>query len=349
MPISGRHGRSRFTFFTRLTIILTVGFIVVSGCASTRRAQFTEEEKEIRRLEQLLLLTRDELEDREQIAAERASRVAELESQLALANARLEAASLESESTVGGLEAELASLTADFERLTRALDAAAAQADAAEARATDAEFRLERALNPPETVPTEEERAAERAAALALQTARSSGEYTRVRQIGFVEDRRLTERLDLGASGLAVDSSSPTPTLYDPGILYSASRIYLTVSDPLEEPQLQLTIQYVSETTPLFSETSFISIEGSDPLDPVDPIIFSGNPVRETDGQYLREAFTLNVDQRLLSRISRMLSFGTFTSSFVGRGGRETHTPTSGELDAMSRVLFAFIDLGGFR
>lgn len=360
MPCSGS-GLGLILMLRGRTLTRTIGALVgctiaVAGCASMRGTEWTEEQKEILRLEQLLSLTRDELSQRNDTIGNREAEIAQLEERIAnLSESIEEAAESAAQSDtaareeINRLETELASLQADFDRLSRALDTAAAEAEAARQATAEAELRLELALNPPEVAPSDEERAAERAAAEALEQARRSGEYQTVRRLGFTRDSRLTNRLNLADSGLAVDSTGAVPVIFDPGFSYAASRIFLTVADPLDQPSLGITIQYVSDTTPLFAQTSFISIEGSDPLDPVDPIIFSGNPVRQTDGRYLRESFSREVDRDLLTRISRMLATGSFSSTFVGPGGRETHEPSQAERDAMSRMLFVFIDLGGFR
>jgi hypothetical protein len=160
----------------------------------------------------------------------------------------------------------------------------------------------------------------------------------------------MAARLAVAGSGLSVDSSGADPLLYDESLSFDSSLVYLTISDPAgRSPQLILTVQYVSELRPLYTQTAFISIEGSDPIDPVDPVVFTGGPIRETDGARVREAFSREVDRQLLSQISRMLQSGRFTSTFVGTVGRDTHRPTAAEREAMSRVLFAYIDLGGYR
>jgi len=327
---------------------------ILTGCVT--RSDLDAAQEEILGLEQSLQASQAELAQRQADLEASEEEVAVLEENIAELNRELLAAESDAEEAdaarrdeIAALESELVSLQVDFDRLSRALDAAAVAADEQRIRAEEAERRLDLALNPPEIVPSEEQIAAERAAKRALEEARAGGDYQRIPAIGFTMDERLTRRLDLASSGLAVDSTGAVPVLYDPGLSYRDSAIYLTVDDPLGQPVLRLTVQYVSETSPLHAQTSFISIEGSDPLDPVDPIVFSSNPVRETDGRYLREAFSVPVDRSLLNRVSRMLSSGTFSSTFVGSAERETHVPGRSERNAMSRVLFAFLDLGGYR
>ena len=176
------------------------------------------------------------------------------------------------------------------------------------------------------------------------------GGFRQVDNLGFQSDSRLGSRLAVAGSGFAVDSTGEEPVLFDTELSFDSSLIYLTITDPASRDlRLILTVQYVSDVRPLYAQTAFISIEGNDPIDPVDPVIFTGSPQRESDGVRVREAFSREVDRALLHRISGMLSSSSFTSTFVGTVGKESHRPTMAERAAMSRVLFAYIDLGGYR
>jgi hypothetical protein len=105
----------------------------------------------------------------------------------------------------------------------------------------------------------------------------------------------------------------------------------------------------VSDVEPLYLRTAFITIEGGDPIDPIDPIVLSGEPERLTDGVRLLEALTMNADRDLIERLSAMISSSRFRVTFIGMNQQLTHQPSVAERAAMSNMLFAFIDLGGVR
>jgi hypothetical protein len=355
--------------------------VLVSGCGTLGRStKWSEEEKEILRLEQLLLLTSDELAAREsQIVALRedivvlersigdteADILALLEQEAIATEARAER-----DEEIAALKSERDSLLMDLARLSNAAEVAASQAAAAQVEAQEAadaaaqaQARLAEQIQETEelasrvAVQAEREKADSEAAATvaanreALADAIDGlGGFRPVETLGFTTDARMGARLAVAGSGLAVDTSGDAPVLYDQSLQFDSSLVYLTITDPAgNDPVLTLTVQYVSDERPLYTRTAFISIEGHDPIDPIDPVIFTGTPERKTDGERVLESFSRSVDRQLLAQISRMLSSENFASTFVGTVGRDSHEPSSAEREALSRVLFAFIDLGGFR
>jgi hypothetical protein len=140
------------------------------------------------------------------------------------------------------------------------------------------------------------------------------------------------------------------PELYDTRLEYDQTMVYLSVVDPEgRRPHLRLTAQHVSDTGPIALRTAFISIEGGDPIDPIDPIVLLAPATRQTDGVLYREALDTTADRALLDRLTTMISSTRFQVTFVGESGQYTHRPTVAERAAMSNILFAFIDLGGLR
>lgn len=331
----------------RLVALVIALVIILSGCATRRNSvEWSEEDREILRLDQLLRLTRDELSRQESLNSELRSEVTELEARVAELEMEIQTLAVEATATttnrdeeIEALRAEREALLLDLERLSNAAEVAAAQAAEAEEEAAEA-----RALEGTSEAAEESAREALREALDGL------GGFRRISTLGPQSDERLAARLAVSGSGLSVDSSDEDPVLYDSSLNFDTSLVYLTIVDPESPaPTLVLTVQYVSDIRPLYAQTAFIGIEGSDPVDPVDPIIFTGSPQRETDGVRVREAFSREVDRRLLRRLSAMLSASGFSSTFVGSVGRASFRPTATEREAMSRVLFAFIDLGGFR
>lgn len=315
---------------------------------------WSDEDKELHRLEVELRLTRDELQVRDEQNSELKEQVAALqetvhglEEELRELRLQITTAGDEGAAEIELLKSERQALLLDMERLASAAEIAAAQA--AQAMAAQAEAaRIEAATSEAGSVEVARIASADQTA---LANALGGlGGFQRVEDLGFQSDSRLGSRLAVTGSGLAVDSTDEEPILFDADLSFDSSLIYLTITDPAgRDPRLVLTVQYVSDVRPLYTQTAFISIQGNDPIDPIDPVIFTGSPVRETDGVRIREAFSREVDRRLLNRISAMLSSSTFTSTFVGTVGRESHRPSTAERAAMSRVLFAYIDLGGYR
>ena len=302
----------------------------------------TGEQHEIRRLEAELRDAAVELDaqagEREALRAtvtDLTETVASLREEIRRLESQLETVADAQDAEVSSLRAEREALLLDLARISNAAEIAASQAAARSGPG---------AIRGSSRDATDDSTAA-RALAEALA---GLGGFREVPEFGYRADRRLTTRLAAAGTGLAVDSSSDLPVLFDTALDYTGSLIYLSVLDPAgPDPRLLLTTQYVSDVRPLYAQTAFISALGGDPVDPLEPIVFTGSPVRETDGTRLREAFTREVDRALLNRLSAMLSARGFSGTFVGTTGQEAHHPTLVEREAMSRVLFAFIDLGG--
>lgn len=174
------------------------------------------------------------------------------------------------------------------------------------------------------------------------------GGFTRIRNLGLRNDARALARLSIESPGIAVDTSGALPILHDSRLEYEQTLLYLTITNP-QRPSLQLNAQYTTDRNPLFLRTAFITIQGSDPVDPIDPIVLAAEPSRETNGVILREAITVQADRALINRLSAMISSDSFVVTFVGVDRRITHVPTVAERSALSNMLFAFIDLGGVR
>ncbi|MCK4515329.1 MAG: hypothetical protein KAU31_08730, partial [Spirochaetaceae bacterium] len=248
---------------------------------------WSDEEKEIHRLEVELRLTRDELQVRDERSSELEEQVSTL--QEAIPGLQGDIRELQLQASTGAdehaaeielLQSERQALLLDLERLANAAEIAAAQA----AQAMTA--RSETAAEP--TSATNQTALANAMGGL--------GGFRRVEDLGFQSDSRLGSRLAVTGSGLAVDSAGEDPVLFDADLSFDSSLIYLTITDPAgRDPRLVLTVQYVSDVRPLYTQTAFISIQGNDPIDPIDPVIFTGSPVRETDGVRIREAFSREV------------------------------------------------------
>ncbi len=177
----------------------------------------------------------------------------------------------------------------------------------------------------------------------------AAGAFSRVRTIGLQNDPVAARRLSGAAPGIGVDTDD-VPVLYDSRLEYDRTMIYLTVVDPeSRRPRLRLTVQFVSDAAPIALESAVISTEGGDPIDPIDPVVLTGSPIRQTDGKLLREALVTNTDRDLLDRLSTMISSSRIQVTFVGDLAQHTHRPSVAERAAMSNILFAFIDLGGLR
>ncbi len=174
------------------------------------------------------------------------------------------------------------------------------------------------------------------------------GGFTRVSSLGLRDDVRARSRLAIASPGIGVDSTFSTPVLHDTRLDYEETILYLTIIDPQgRRPRLELTAQYTTEIEPLYLRTAFVTIDGGDPVDPIDPIVLAGEPVRQTDGTVLREAIAVDADRSLVSRLSTMVSSDQFRVTYVGLNRQITHQPSVAERAALSNILFAFIDLGG--
>ena len=174
--------------------------------------------------------------------------------------------------------------------------------------------------------------------------------FARVSSLGLQDDARARARLAIAAPGIGVDSSRATPVLHDTRLEYDSTILYLTIIDPQgRRPRLELTAQYATDVEPLYLRTAFVTIDGGDPIDPVDPIVLAGETIRQTDGTILREAITIDADRSLVNRLSSMVSSDQFRVTYVGLNRQITHQPSVAERAALSNILFAYIDLGGLR
>jgi hypothetical protein len=313
----------------------------------------TQEELELARLEDDLRTANNQLEATDAETQELRQTVDDLQQATVTLQNQLETALAARDAEIVSLKAEQEALLIDLERLSIAAEVAAAHAATAQTAAETVVASAQTGIASVRTDAANSEDAARSNGVIqgALTDALGGlGGFRRVDDLGFRSDSRMGARLAVAGSGLAVDSTGDEPILFDTALSFDSSLIYLTIADPASRnPRLILTVQYVSDVRPLYAQTAFISIEGNDPIDPVDPVIFTGSPDRETDGVRIREAFSRDVDRSLLNRISRMLSSSSFAGTFVGTVGRESHRPTLAERAALSRVLFAYIDLGGYQ
>ncbi|MEE8441550.1 MAG: hypothetical protein V3S41_07505, partial [Spirochaetia bacterium] len=310
----------------------------------------SEEQQEVLRLEEQLQLIRGELEAQSATSAELRTRLSAL--QQTVVEMEVEIAVLQEQAAIaaGGHEDEIKSLKSEREALLLDLERLAGAAEIAAAQAAQALAALSETVASPSDGESSPTGSASASQAALIDALGGLGGFRRVEELGFQGDSRLASRLAVTGSGLAVDSTGEEPLLFDAGLSFDSSLVYLTITDPAgRDPGLVLTVQYVSDLRPLYAQTAFISIQGNDPIDPIDPVIFTRSPERETDGVRIREAFSREVDRQLLNRISVMLTSSGFTTTFVGTAGRESYRPTVAERAAISRVLFAYIDLGGYR
>lgn len=303
-------------------ILAVFAAFAVAGC---RTVPVDEHQAVVEQLEvtsSQLALTEQRLARREERIKALNTDVATLEDDLELALrqlGQLREDRLDMQETISGLETELA--------------------------------RLQNAMRRADEAPATPERAAgnEPQDALAAALAGTGG-FQRVRRIGFQNDPRATARFAGATPGIAVDTEHDAPILYDSRLDYENTLAYLTIVDPEgRHPRLRLTTQYTTSVQPAYVRTAFMTVEGGDPVDPVDPIVLSGEPIRQTDGTLLREALTTNADRTLVDRLAAMISSGRLRVTFVGANGQHTHRPSVAERAALSNILFAFIDLGGVR
>jgi hypothetical protein len=172
------------------------------------------------------------------------------------------------------------------------------------------------------------------------------GGFLPVATVGLENEPRVAARFAARAPGIAADRVLGVPRLFDARPDYEETLTYLTIIDPAgTRPRLRLTSQYISSLAPLYLRTVFISIEGVDPVDPIDPIVLAGDASRQTDGEVVREALSVEADDDLVNRLSQMLSSARFSVTFVGIAGQQTYSPSVAERSAMSNILFAYFDL----
>lgn len=331
-----------------LLVPILIG-LLATGCRTVPQAEYDALEEELEavsgELENALESAEERAQRRENQIAALEEQVAELERQLAREEA--DAASLSEDLELAlqqlgtlreerlDLQEELLELTAELERLH---DAAAggrsARGDAGTAESAG--------VRTPES--------GARTAPDALGAAfRGADGFDRVRDLGLRNDPRATARFAQAAPGIGVDTAEGVPLLYDARLDYEETLVYLAIADPEGRPRLRLTAQHLSEVEPLYLQTAFITIEGGDPVDPLDPIVLSGTPVRETDGTTVREALVMTARGDMLDRLSTMIGSRRFTVTFLGSDEQITHRPSVAERAAMSNMLFAYLDLRGER
>lgn len=301
--------------------------VTLSGCRTVPQEEFDVAIEEVERLSEEVV-ARDRqiqaLEDRitelEEEIEEHRLEESVLRDDLALALRRLG----ETREQRFALEAEIDALSTELARAQRAAEPVPVrQPDASEP------------ISPPDA----------RATALG-----GGGGFTRVTNVGFRNDPRAASRLSAAAPGIGVDTEAGVQVLYDSRIDYEATAIYLAIVDPEgRSPRLRVTTQYTTDDEPIYLRSAIVTIEGADPIDPIDPIVLSGEVVRETDGELLREALLIDADRTLIDRLTNMVSSNSFQVTFIGLDEQLTHRPTVAERAAMANILFAFIDLGGVR
>lgn len=173
--------------------------------------------------------------------------------------------------------------------------------------------------------------------------------FERVSYLGLRNDPRAVQRLASSAPGVGVDTTRVPPVMFDTRLSLDQTGVYLTIVDPAHEPQLVLTVQYVDTGTPLWLHTALITVEGGDPVDPIEPLFLEGEPIRQTDGRLLSEALAKPADQSATARLTAMLSSQHLVLTLLGDGAPVSYRPSVSERAAMSNMIHAFIDLDGFR
>ncbi len=174
-------------------------------------------------------------------------------------------------------------------------------------------------------------------------------QFERVPYLGLRNDPREAQRLASSAPGVGVDTTHRLPIMFDTRLSLDQTGVYLTIVDPEHEPRLVLTVQYVDTDTPLWLHTALITTEGGDPVDPIEPFVFEGESIRQTDGRLLREALVKVTDASATTRLTSMLSSQHLLLMLLGEGDPVSYRPSVSERAAMSNMIYAFIDLGGFR
>jgi TolA-binding protein len=325
-----------------LIVAAILVLVALGGCSTVPLDDHQAALDEIDRLD-------DELEDARGTIADRDDRIAALREEVAsltdaLERERADAAGIRGDLDValrqlGTLREDRLDLRDELDDLETEIERLRSTAIASQ-RAAEAVDAAERASRPTERTPQD-----------AFGAAADGGDgFSRVRSLGFQNDPRAAARLSAAAPGVGVDTDSGVPVLYDSRLDYDDTLAYLSIVDPEgRRPRLHITAQYVTDTDPLYLRTALITIEGGDPVDPVDPIVISGEPERETDGRRLLEALSVSADRGLIDRLSAMISSSRFRVTFVGMNDQHTYQPSVAERTAMSNMLFAFIDLGGVR
>lgn len=321
-------------------VLIIVGILVsLAACQSVPLTEHQETLAAVDQLQTQLESTREQLSQRDE-------RISTLEADVAALQSRLTQSESDTSAAKDDLDValqQLGSLRENRLDLQEQLDAQQAELD----RLRTTAIAAQRAEEATAAAASTTDIAAPNAMAAALA---GGGGFTRVDHLGFRNDPRAAARLAAAAPGVGVDTDTATPILYDSRVDYAQTGVYLAIIDPEgRRPRLQLTAQYATDIEPIYLRTAFITIEGGDPVDPIDPIVLAGEPARQTDGASLREALSMNADNDLIERLSTMISSSRFRVTFVGMTDQYTHRPSVAERAAMSNMLFAFIDLGGVR
>ena len=174
----------------------------------------------------------------------------------------------------------------------------------------------------------------------------ATGTFVTITRAGYHADPRAAGRLAAWSPGIAVDTAGPVPILFDTRHRYNTTMAHLTIEDPQgRSPQLVLTVQHVSERSPLLLHTAVLTVEGGDPVDPIEPIVLSGEGRRETDGRLFIESLRLAADAPVARRLAAMISSPRLVLTFVGTLGERIYRPPVSERAAMANIIFAFMDL----
>ena len=310
-----------------MRLLSAVGLVVVAGCATVPQAQFDAAEQRIAELEERLSTNERDREELVSQLLDANDTIARMESDLDSVGADLSLALAQ----LGGLREERVEL---LERIGSLEDEAVALRVAAEIE------------SPPEDSVSFARSPQER---LAEALSGSDG-FRRVDRIGLQNDPRLAARFANAAPGVAADTVAGIPLLFDIRLDYRQTLVFLTIHDPAGgSPELRVNVQYVSDREPLLIRAAVLTIEGIDPVAPIEPIVLSDRVIRETDGTILREAFVLPADRSVVDRLATVLAGGRFTVTMLGTTRQIQHRPTIGERAAMSNILFAYLDIGGLR
>lgn len=313
----------------RCVQVCALTVLVLAGCATVPQEEHQSAldrisllESELEALEQELAEREEAIERAEAAANDQEAAAAQAEADLAIALAQLGTLREERQElldTVATLEETVQSGGAQSIASVLLQDEAAAD----EARGREPESALAEALA-------------------------GRGGFLRADELGLRNMPRIASRYASAAPGIAADLEFGTPRLFDGRLDYEDTAIFLTITDPAgNRPRLTLTAQYVTDEVPLYIRSVFISIEGRDPVDPVDPIVLTTEPTRRTDGERLLESISTEVTGTLADRLTAMVSSNRFTVTFVGIGAQSTHRPSVSERSALSNMLFAWFDLAG--
>lgn len=313
----------------RCVQVCALTVLALAGCATVPQEEHQSAldrisllESELEALEQELAEREEAIERAEAAANDQEAAAAQAEADLAIALAQLGTLREERQElldTVAALEETVQSGGAQSIASVLLQDEAAAD----EARGREPESALAEALA-------------------------GRGGFLRTEEIGLRNMPRIASRYAAAAPGIAADLEFGTPRLFDARLDYEQTALFLTITDPAgNRPTLTLHSQYVTDEVPLYVRSVFISMQGRDPVDPIDPIVLTGDPVRRTDGEKLLETITSEVRGDLADRLTTMVSSNRFTVTFVGIGAQYSHRPSVSERAALSNILFAYFDLAG--